>query len=375
MFSLITPNIQPANKPVNFDLSTSLQLIGRSKEFQRIIDILAKDEDLLITGVPGSGRRTLVKVAAQEVGAVVLEIDCIRATDGERFLQLLLEAISQNWQAKKIKSWVEKKESEFFIFNSESKLKLLHSLNQKQLWQAFTSLIELLQIMANDLNQRVVLILQSFPHIRSWDRNGLWESTFRQEVKNHPHVSYVLLATIAETSHHQDDSIYSIETMELAPLSKDVLALWAREILHTENLKFDPHSQGLQVFLDAVQGNIGDAMVLIRRLSSLEHDQGLITEQKVQQVIEGMLKDLSITYESLLMLLPASQIHLLECLAVDPTDKPQSKEYIQKHGLSRGGSLQGALTGLQHKGLIYSAEQGYRLALPLLALWLRKRLS
>ncbi|QYX31770.1 ATP-binding protein [Sphaerospermopsis torques-reginae] len=375
MFSLITPNIQPAKETVNFDLSTSLQLIGRSKEFQRIIDILIQDEDLLITGVPGSGRRTLVKVAAQEVGAVVLEIDCIRATDGERFLQLLLEAISQNWQAKKIKSWVEKKASEFFIFNSESKLKLLHSLDQKQLWQAFTSLIELLQIMANDLNQRVVLILQSFPHIRSWDRNGLWESTFRQEVKNHPHVSYVLLATIAETSHHQDDSIYSIETMELAPLAKDVLALWAREILHTKNLKFDPHSQSLQVFLDAVQGNIGDAMALIRRLSSLEHDQGLITEQKVQQVIEGMLKDLSITYESLLMLLPASQIHLLECLAVDPTDKPQSKEYIQKHGLSRGGALQGALTGLQHKGLIYSAEQGYRLALPLLALWLKQRLS
>ncbi|TAE56866.1 MAG: ATP-binding protein [Nostocales cyanobacterium] len=375
MLSLITPNIQPVNNPVNFDLSTSLQLIGRSKEFQFIIDILARDGDLLITGVPGSGRRTLVKVAAQEVGAVVLEVDCIRATDGERFLQLLLEAISQNWQAQKMESWVEEKASDFFSFNSESKLKLLHSLDQKQLWQAFTSLLDLLQIMANDLNQRVVLILQSFPHIRSWDRNNLWESTFRQEVKNHPHVSYVLLATIAETSHHQDDSIYSIETMQLAPLSKDVLALWAREILHTENLKFDPHSQGLQIFLDAVQGNIGDAMVLIRRLSSLEHDQGLITEQKVQQVIEGMLKDLSITYESLLMLLPPSQIHLLESLAVDPTDKPQSKEYIQKHGLSRGGSLQGALTGLQHKGLIYSAEQGYRLALPLLALWLKQRLS
>jgi hypothetical protein len=49
--------------------------------------------------------------------------------------------------------------------------------------------------------------------------------------------------------------------------------------------------------------------------------------------------------------------------------------YIQKHGLSRGGSLQGALTGLQHKGLIYDAEHGYRLAMPLLALWLRERLS
>jgi hypothetical protein len=375
MFSLTVRTTTRVEKSVNFDLFTSLQLIGRSVEFQRIIEILAQDGDLLITGVPGSGRRTLVRVAAQEVGAVVLEIDCIRATDGERFLQLLAEAIAQNWEAKKIKSWVKQSASEFFIFNADSKLKLLLSLNQKQLWQAFTSLLELLQIMAQDLNQRVILILYSFPHIRSWDRNNLWESTFRQEIKANPQVSYVLLATIAESSYHQDDSGYPIETIQLVPLAKDVLALWAREILHTENLKFDPHSQALQIFLDAVQGNIGDAMALLRRLSTLHHDQGLITEQIVQEVIEGMLKDLSITYESLLMLLPASQIHLLECLAVDPTDKPQSKEYIQKHGLSRGGSLQGALTGLQHKGLIYSAEQGYRLALPLLTLWLQQRLS
>jgi hypothetical protein len=45
------------------------------------------------------------------------------------------------------------------------------------------------------------------------------------------------------------------------------------------------------------------------------------------------------------------------------------------HYLSRGSSLQGAIAGLQHKGLIYGAEQGYRLALPLFALWLRQRLS
>ncbi|MBD2627932.1 ATP-binding protein [Trichormus variabilis] len=375
MFSLTAQTTTRDEKSVNLDLSASLQLIGRSLEFQRIVEILAQDGDLLITGVPGSGRRTLVRVAAQEVSAVVLDIDCIRATDGERFLQLLAEAISQNWEAKKIETWVNQTASEFFIFNAESKLKLLRSLNQKQLWQAFIFLLELLQIMANDLDQRVVLILQSFPHIRSWDRHSLWESTFRQEVKAHPHVSYVLLATIGETSNHQDDNNYPMETIQLAPLAKDVLALWAREILHTENLKFDSRSRALQIFLDAVQGNIGDAMALIRRLLTLPHLQGLITEQEVQMVIEGMLKDLSITYESLLMLLPASQIHLLECLAVDPTDKPQSKEYIQKHGLSRGGSLQGALTGLQHKGLIYSAEQGYRLALPLLALWLRQRLS
>jgi hypothetical protein len=124
-----------------------------------------------------------------------------------------------------------------------------------------------------------------------------------------------------------------------------------------------------------VQGHFGDAMALIRRLKTLSQPDGLISADQVQQAIQELLKDLSIIFESLLMLLPASQVQLLECLALDPTEKPQSREYIQKHGLSRGGSLQGALTGLQQKGLIYGSKLGYRLALPLLALWIRQRLT
>ncbi len=330
---------------------------------------------MLITGVPGSGRRTLVRGAAQEVGAIVLEIDCIRATDGERFILLLTETISQNWEAAQIEDWVSNFGKEFFAFHPEGKLKSLRSLNQKQLWQAFEILLNLLQIMAIDLNKRVVLILQSFPHIRSWDRNGLWEATFRREINVQTHISYVLVATIAEISHHPDETNYPLETIQLAPLANDVLALWAREILHIQGMKFDSRSQALQLFLDAVQGHIGDAMAIIRRLQTFSFPDGLIGEAAVHQAIEGLLKDLSLVFESLLMLLPANQVHLLESLALDPTDKPQSKEYIQKHGLSRGGSLQGSLAGLQNKGLIYSAEQGYQLALPLLALWLRQRLS
>ncbi|MBD2386548.1 ATP-binding protein [Cylindrospermum sp. FACHB-282] len=376
VYAFVTVGIEvKGKKRVNLDLSTPLQLIGRSAEFQHLVEVLAQDGDLLITGVPGSGRRTLVRAGAQEVGAIALEIDCIRATDGERFVQLLAEAISQNWQPAKIQGWVAQNAVEFFCFHPDGKLKLWRSLNQKQLWQAFEILLNLPQIMAVDLNKQAVIILQSFPHIRSWDRNGLWETTFRREIKAQTHVSYILIATIAETSHHADETNYPLETIQLAPLAKDVLAVWAREILHTQGLKFDSRSVALQLFLNAVQGHIGDAMSLIRRLPTLPSADGLITEKDVQQAIEGLLKDLSITFESLLMLLPANQVHLLESLALDPTEKPQSKEYIQKHGLSRGGSIQGALTGLQHKGLIYNAEQGYRLALPLLALWLRQRLS
>lgn len=354
-------------------MSTSLELIGRSAEFQRIVDALAEDGDLLIVGVPGSGRRTLVRSAAQAVKAIVLEVDCIRATDGERFLQLLAETISQSFEAAEINAWLDNTARELFAFHpQDGKLKLLRSLNQKQLWQAFEILISLPQRLVTGSEQRVILILQSFPHIRSWDRNNLWEATLRREIKRQDKVSYILIATIGETSNQTD---YPLETVQLAPIANDVLALWTREILQTQELTFDFRSKALQLFINAVQGHIGDAMALIRRLKILRCPDGIITEQEVEQAISGLLKDLSITFESLLMLLPANQVHLLECLAIDPTDKPQRREYIQKHGLSRGGSLQGALTGLQHKGLIYDAEHGYKLALPLLALWLRQRLS
>lgn len=358
------------------DLSTPLELIGRPAQFQRIVQVLAQDGDLLIAGVPGCGRRTLVRRAAEEVGAIVLEIDCIRATDGNRFVQLLCEAISQSFDSQLIQDWIEKTAENFFIFDSEAiaKLQLLPLLKPEQLWQAFELLIHLPQLLAESLGKRVVLILQSFPHIRSWDRHQKWETFLREEIKQQSQVSYVLITTIGEITAHAEPDKYPLELVQLSPLADEVLAVWAREILHIERLTFDSRSPALELFLEAVQGHLGDAISIIRRLQILRQPDGIIRYEQVHQAIQGLLKDLSIVFESLLMLLPANQVHLLECLALDPTEKPQSREYILKHGLSRGGSLQGALTGLQQKGLIYGSEQGYKLALPLLALWLRQRL-
>ena len=38
-----------SERRVNLDLSTPLQLIGRSGEFQHVVEVLAQDGDLLIT--------------------------------------------------------------------------------------------------------------------------------------------------------------------------------------------------------------------------------------------------------------------------------------------------------------------------------------
>ncbi|WP_347269585.1 AAA family ATPase [Trichocoleus sp. FACHB-832] len=365
------------------DLSAPFQLIGRQAQFQRITQVLARDGDLLIAGVPGSGRRTLVRRAAQEVGVKIVEVDCIRVTDGQRFVQLLCESIDQTFQSATaqafMREWIERKADELFVLqdegNGRERLKPVRVEDQQQQWSAFEVLLDLLQGLAESSGGRVVLILESFPHIRSWDRNGVWETFLRKEIERQTQVSYVLVATIAEISLHADEPGNHLEIVKLAPLANDVVAAWVQEVLHGEGLTFDPRSQALELFVNAVQGHLGDASALVRRLKSVRVSDGLIRDWHVQQAIQELLSDLSMVFESLLMLLPANQAHLLESLALDPTDKPQSRDYINKHYLSRGGSLQGAIAGLQHKGLIYGSEQGYRLALPLFALWLRQRLS
>jgi MoxR-like ATPase len=76
-------------------------LVGRQQELQQVSQILSIDGDLLITGVPGSGRRSLIRWAAQKVKARVLEIDCLRTTDGKRFLQLFAESLMATFTAPK----------------------------------------------------------------------------------------------------------------------------------------------------------------------------------------------------------------------------------------------------------------------------------
>ncbi|CAD5964486.1 hypothetical protein PCC9214_03404 [Planktothrix tepida] len=360
------------------ELAAPLETFGRQSQFQQITQALAGERDLLIAGVPGSGRRTLVRRAAVEVGAKIIEVDCIRATDGHRLTQLLCEGISQAVKSRTatqfLQQWTATEADQFLVWQGNTAKSLRLIAQPEEIWQAYQLLIHLPQQLAEFVQRQVVLILHSFPHIRSWDRQGDWEKLLRQEIQQQSSVSYVLVATLAETT-NQEDFHKNLDIVQLTPLSDDVVAAWAHGVLHREHLTFDPRSHALKRFLEAVQGHIGDASALVRRLCKVKTTNGLIGDREIEETLQELLADFSTVFESLLVLLPSSQAQLLESLALDPTDKPQSREYITKHHLSRGGSLQGAIAGLQHKGLIYGSELGYKLALPLFGLWIKQRLS
>jgi hypothetical protein len=382
-------------------------LVGRQKELEQVSQILSADGDLLIAGVAGSGRRTLVKWAAQAAGARVITVDCLRATDGDRFLKLLaaslINAFDQSKEIQKLQHLLADQPITFAI-NKQSKLEISWKLTATGVWNLFERLLSLPQQMAEWLDCRVAIVLHNFTHIRSWDRKGEWEEYLRREIQIQSRVSYVLIATVAEPWMHK----LSLHMVELAPLENQDLQTWIEIVMLKNGSRFvtanheksvNQSSTALELFIEYVQGNMGDAIALARRiwLDSLtqkndpsqsligradqdnqkeqEGSEFLISADLVTKNMLSLIEDLAPTFESLIMLLPPTQVRVLESLAIDPTVSPHSREYVQKHRLSKGGSLQGALDSLEQKGLVYGAKYGYRIALPTLQFWLNLRLS
>jgi hypothetical protein len=369
--------------------------VGHYIELDLICQTFSTDGDLMLTGVTGSGRRTLIRYAAARIGARVLELDCLRATTSDRFLTLLAEGLLDLFASPQERLWVEQwsQDSTVVQYRQAAHRTFLDWVaTGSETWTVLQALLTLPQVLAERLDCRIVFMFENFPHIRAWDRSNQWEAYLREEIQRQSRVSYAVVATIPEPWALKS----SLKVITLPPLSRQNLEDWAIGIMASQGLKFE--GDALALFLHSVQGHMGDASTLARRIwvdyraavyAQLAALKGqisgdfafspgrstLIELDQVHRSTQALIDDLSTTFESLLLLLPPIQARVLESLAIDPTDSPHSREYIQKHQLSKGGGLQGALASLEQKGLLYGPKEGYAIALPLFRLWLKNRLG
>jgi hypothetical protein len=352
-------------------------LVSRETEFQRIREILLQDGDFLLVGAPGMGRRTLLREAARAAHARIIEIDCLRCTSARQFLRQLANRITDCFGAPKeidlLQAWSVNQPLTIELSPTGQGRMVWHTPVGKE-WPLFEALLTLPQILSEKLGGRVVMVFQNFPHIRSWDRQSKWETYLRQVIQDHSRVSYALVSPVGES--WVDAS--PLEVIYLLPLNDAVMEEWVVTAMQGQGLQFSAEDGATPLFLSCVQGHLGDAIALARRIwldhKAYHYTDCTIYAHHVHRSMLALVEDISVTFEALVMLLPPSQVRVLESLALDPTDSPQSREYIHRHHLSRGGGLQGALNSLEQKGLIYGPKYGYRIALPLLEFWLKHRL-
>jgi hypothetical protein len=351
----------------------------REAELDIVTTLLQQDNDFVVTGVPGIGRRSLIRQAAKQVGCRCLEIDFLRCHNAGQFLRFLADALTNAFAAPhelaQIQQW-SLNQPLTLDQTLAPQARLVWPPAPGKEWPLFEGLLALPQYLAEGLNCQVVIVFYNFPHLRLWDRRSKWEIHLRQEIQRQNRVSYALVATVAEPWMYASQ----LPVISLAPLADDKLRPWITQSMATAGLTFEAESQALELYLSYVQGHGKDAVTLAQRIwldcaaKVPQQPTRVIQAHQVHSSMLALVQDMSCTFEALLLLLPPTQARVLESLALDPTDSPQSSAYIKKHQLSRGGGLQGALNSLEQKGLIYGPQFSYRIALPLLNFWLKQRL-
>lgn len=354
-------------------------IICRETQLAAVCNLLQQDSDFVVTGVAGSGRRTLIRNAARRVGSRCLEIDFLRCRNAGQFLRFLADGLTTIFaepdELTKLQQWsVNQPLSLDQTLSPQARL--VWPLGTGKEWSLFQGLLALPQQLAEWCDCQVVILFHNFVHLRSWDRKGKWETYLRQEIACQSRVSYVLVATVAEPWMIASQ----LPILPLEPLKQSEIQPWIEGSMAMAGLKFDPDTGALELFLHYVQGHMKDAITLAQRIWLDYHTvhvypaEGLIQAHQVHSSMLALVQDMSVTFEALLLLLPPTQARVLESLALDPTDSPQASAYIKKHQLSRGGGLQGALNSLEQKGLIYGPQLSYQIALPLFHFWLKQRL-
>jgi len=96
-----------------------------------------------------------------------------------------------------------------------------------------------------------------------------------------------------------------------------------------------------------------------------------VTEDDSIKGFQKTIEEESIVYEAMVQTLSLQQIKLLSALALEPTTKPYSVDYMARHGLGSIGGVQGALKRLLE--LDYIERKGSLLVIvdPVFGIWLR----
>jgi hypothetical protein len=219
-----------------------------------LVEVLIAKSHCLVTGVPGSGRRTLVRAAAQQIEMRLLEIDCLRTTSPKQFLQVFGNVITQTFTDAKsfalIQAW-SLEHSVTLESLTPGGARFVWHVASGQEWQLLNPLLDLPQQLSQALECPIGVVLQNVAHIRSWDRQGRWETGLAKVIEQQGQVSYILVTAMAEDW----GKTSSLRTIALPPLSHDELRPWLIAEMEAAGLRLDPDTHPTDLFLSYLQGH------------------------------------------------------------------------------------------------------------------------
>jgi AAA+ ATPase superfamily predicted ATPase len=361
------------------------ELIDRTMEKAELVDCVRSGQPVMVYAPRRYGKTSLARVVAREV-TNIWEIPSVSVdfwgvtsiTDVVNVLGRSYARVSSVFRARRFLA--DLLGSMGFKVNLGGGFSVSYEgrVTREEERAALRSLLEMPERLASGASgNRVLLILDEFGEILNVP--GEPDTIIRSVFQDSPNVSFLFMGSKRSLM----DGLFSDRKrpfynfgrrMELGKLPYEPLGEFVMERFEASDRKIT--ESALDVLLDQVQGHPHRSQQLAFHAFRLARSGGVADEETVLAAREEALKEAEPEFRAILDEMSAPRRAVLIAFCKEPTDRPHSKEYMQRHGIKGSGALKSALDALIASGHLERTSKGQPVPTdPLFAFWIRERIN
>lgn len=354
---------------------------SRTKEIADLKTFAHNGENVVLFSPRRFGKSSLVMMVQktlQKEGMLTAYIDLFPITSKKDFIQRLahgfIKGIGKGIQSR---SWLDKIKGLF------KHIRPVMSVSQEGLdfsleWNPKSEMPVLLEDLLTGLNGyveknklRASIALDEFQEITELEESKEIEGILRSNIQTQRKISYYFIGSrrriLNDMFNNKNRPFYkSAFNYPLARISKEEFVPFIQKQFHGTKKRCSEKIAGL--LYEKADGYPYYVQKLAYLLwETTEKEAG---EEQLKKSYQALLKLEQADFEAVWSGLSLGQRSLLKTLALEPTPSPYSKNYLEKHGLSLGGT-QKAMEALLSRDLIEESEKGFQLVDPVMAAWLQ----
>jgi hypothetical protein len=358
----------------------------RTREIRELMSDLSRGQNVIIFSPRRFGKTSLIleildRLKAQ--GVVTVYVDLYRVTSKGKFLGTMAKAIAKGYTGK-IEQIVRDLKNLLprvipkVVVKTEDAPEIEFSYDMQV--DADTLLDDLLEAVSRRVEKsdgRAVVVFDEFQELTTWD-DGEVERAMRSHFQLHERVAYVFMGSkqhlMTDIFRNKNRPFYRFG--KHFPLGKIPVEEFATFILQ----KF--HDGGFVIgeaavlkILTQTEAHPYYTQLLCNVLWDRCHDTKQITQEAVEEAVEEVIDRESHAYNMIWDHLPIMAKRLLEAMAVDPSSRIYSAEFLARHHLGPPSSLQRAIGRLQREEIIEREDDTYMFTDIFFKRWIERRVE
>jgi hypothetical protein len=221
--------------------------------------------------------------------------------------------------------------------------------------------------------KRLVVVIDEFQSVLDLENSQEVLAELRAQIQHAPEVPFFFAGSIR----HQMESIFtshdspffkSAIPMSIDPLTYDEFAPFLTERFEAGQRKVS--AEYLEKIFSLSGGITGDVQQFCEAIWYVSEPGEEISQQHIASAINILISREKLSFQSALAKVTASQMGVLNALAVLGGKAPTSREFLAFAGSRNASSIKKALESMDKQKLVYHTEAGWKIMNPVFRLYL-----